>query len=119
MFAQGAQTYPNQMVRIVVPFSAGSMTDILARALADKLSTRWKQQVIVENRPGVAGTAGVAKSPGDGLTLMLTSNGHTIISAHQSQPDVRSGRRFLGRLDGGVDAVDPDRAAGCADEIAR
>src|SRR5689334_23209422 len=79
--AQGAQTWPNQMVRIVVPFSAGSMTDILARALADKLATRWKQQVIVENRPGVAGTAAVAKSPGDGLTLMLTSNGHTIIGA--------------------------------------
>jgi len=79
--AQGAQNYPNQMVRIVVPFSPGSMTDILARALADKLATRWKQQVIVENRPGVAGTAAVAKSPGDGLTLMLTSNGHTIIGA--------------------------------------
>ena len=79
--AQGAQTWPNQMVRIVVPFSAGSMTDILARALADKLATRWKQQVIVENRPGVAGTAAVAKSAGDGLTLMLTSNGHTIIGA--------------------------------------
>jgi len=74
--AQG--DYPNQMVRIVVPFSAGSITDGLARILADKLATVWKQQVIVENRAGLPGTTGVAKSPPDGYTLMLTSNGHTI-----------------------------------------
>jgi tripartite-type tricarboxylate transporter receptor subunit TctC len=74
--AQG--DYPNQMVRIVVPFSAGSITDGLARILADKLATEWKQQVIVENRAGLPGTTGVAKSPPDGYTLMLTSNGHTI-----------------------------------------
>ena len=75
-FAQG--DYPNQMVRIVVPFSAGSITDGLARILADKLSEVWKQQVIVENRAGLPGTTGVAKSAPDGYTLMLTSNGHTI-----------------------------------------
>jgi len=75
-FAQA--DYPNQMVRIVVPFSAGSITDGLARILADKLATVWKQQVIVENRAGLPGTTGVAKSPPDGYTLMLTSNGHTI-----------------------------------------
>jgi tripartite-type tricarboxylate transporter receptor subunit TctC len=74
--AQG--DYPSQMVRIVVPFSAGSITDGLARILADKLSTAWKQQVIVENRAGLPGTTGVAKSAPDGYTLMLTSNGHTI-----------------------------------------
>src|SRR5688572_27407526 len=75
-FAQG--DYPNQMVRIVVPFSAGSITDGLARILADKLTTVWKQQVIVENRAGLPGTTAVAKSAPDGYTLMLTSNGHTI-----------------------------------------
>jgi tripartite-type tricarboxylate transporter receptor subunit TctC len=74
-------TYPNQLVRLVVPFSAGSMTDILARTIAERLQERWKQQVIVENRPGLAGTASVAKSAGDGYTLMLTSNGHTVISS--------------------------------------
>jgi len=57
------------------------MTDILARAIAEKLSGRWKQQVIVENRPGIAGTASVAKAPPDGTTIMLTSNGHTVIGA--------------------------------------
>jgi len=75
-----AQSYPSQMVRIVVPFSAGSITDGLARVLADKLAERWQQQVIVENRPGIAGTASVAKATPDGHTLMLTSNGHTIAS---------------------------------------
>lgn len=76
--AQAQQGYPNQLVRIVLPFSAGSATDLLARAVADKLSEKWKQQVIVENKPGIAGTTFVAKSPADGYTLMVTSNGHTV-----------------------------------------
>src|SRR5882672_9724395 len=76
-----AQAYPTQRVTIVVPFTAGSITDGLARILADKLSEMWKQQVIVENRPGLPGTTAVAKSTPDGYTLMLTSNGHTIAGA--------------------------------------
>jgi tripartite-type tricarboxylate transporter receptor subunit TctC len=84
-WAQGsgdpAASFPTRVVTLVVPFSAGSMTDILARSIAEKLSERWKQNVVVENRPGIAGTAGVAKSPADGYTLMLTSNGHAVIKA--------------------------------------
>src|SRR5690349_21186751 len=76
-----AQGYPTQRVTIVVPFAAGSITDTLARILSDKLGTMWKQQVIVENKPGLPGTASVAKSAPDGYTLMLTSNGHTIAGA--------------------------------------
>jgi len=83
-FGASAQTYPSQTVRIVVPFAAGSITDGLARILADKLSDMWKQQVIVENRPGLPGTTGVAKAAPDGYTLMLTSNGHTIAGAINS-----------------------------------
>ena len=49
--AESAGSYPKQLVKIVVPFSAGSVTDGLARIIADKLSELWKQQVIVENRP--------------------------------------------------------------------
>jgi tripartite-type tricarboxylate transporter receptor subunit TctC len=74
--AQGG--YPNQRVTIIVPFGAGSVTDIMARILADDLTKRWGQQVIVENRPGLPGTVAVAKAPADGYTLMLTSNGHTV-----------------------------------------
>jgi tripartite-type tricarboxylate transporter receptor subunit TctC len=48
-----AQDYPNQRVTIMVPFGAGSVTDIMARILADELSKRWGQQVIVENRAGL------------------------------------------------------------------
>jgi tripartite-type tricarboxylate transporter receptor subunit TctC len=78
--AQDAARYPEQSVRVVVPFSAGSMTDLLARVVADKLQQRWSKDVIVENRPGLAGTSSVAKGTADGYTLMLTSNGHTVIS---------------------------------------
>ncbi|MGM4896139.1 Bug family tripartite tricarboxylate transporter substrate binding protein [Tardiphaga sp. 839_C3_N1_4] len=74
-----AQTYPNQLVRIVVPFSGGSITDILARSVAEKLTAKWKQQVIVENRPGIAGVSSVAKGPTDGSQIMLTSNGHSVV----------------------------------------
>src|SRR4051794_22471934 len=74
-----AGQYPNQRVTIVVPFSAGSNTDGQARIIADKLSEMWKQQVIVENRHGLPGTASVAKATPDGYTLMLTSSGHTVI----------------------------------------
>jgi tripartite-type tricarboxylate transporter receptor subunit TctC len=73
-----AQSYPSQRVTIVVPFGAGSVTDILARIVAEEMSRKWGQQVLVENRPGLAGTSAVAKAAPDGHTLMLTSNGHTV-----------------------------------------
>ncbi len=79
--SQTAPAFPTQGVRIVVPFTAGSNTDILARYLADKLATLWKQTVIVENKPGIPGTISVANADPDGHTLMVTSNGHTIIGA--------------------------------------
>jgi tripartite-type tricarboxylate transporter receptor subunit TctC len=74
-----AADYPTQAVKIVVPFSAGSMTDLLARVIADKLQQRWNKEVIVENRPGLGGTSTTAKAAADGYTLILTSNGHTVI----------------------------------------
>jgi len=79
--AASAQTYPNQLVRIVVPFTPGSQTDILGRAYADKLGEMWKRDVIVENKPGLAGTASTAKAAPDGYTLLLVSNGHAMIES--------------------------------------
>jgi tripartite-type tricarboxylate transporter receptor subunit TctC len=76
-----AQTYPSQLVRIVVPFTPGSQTDILGRAYADKLQDIWKRDVIVENKPGLAGTASTAKAAPDGYTLLLISNGHAMIES--------------------------------------
>jgi tripartite-type tricarboxylate transporter receptor subunit TctC len=71
-----AQAWPNKPVRVVVPFTAGSATDILARTVGQKLSEMWGQQVVVDNRAGAGGTIGasmVAKAPGDGYTLMVHS----------------------------------------------
>lgn len=79
--AASAQTYPSQLVRIVVPFTPGSQTDILGRAYADKLQEMWKRDVIVENKPGLAGTASTAKAAPDGYTLLLVSNGHAMIES--------------------------------------
>src|SRR5262249_39999787 len=81
MKAASAQTYPSQLVRIVVPFTPGSQTDILGRAYADKLQEIWKRDVIVENKPGLAGTASTAKAAPDGHTLLLVSNGHAMIES--------------------------------------
>jgi tripartite-type tricarboxylate transporter receptor subunit TctC len=79
MVAPGAaQTFPSQRVTIVVPFTAGSVTDIMARIISDDLAKKWGQQVIVENRPGLPGTTAAAKATPDGHTLVLTSNGHTV-----------------------------------------
>ena len=76
-----AQNYPSQRITIVVPFGAGSVTDILARIVADELGKRWSQQVVVENRPGLAGTAAVAKAAPDGYTLMVTRLGIPFVDA--------------------------------------
>jgi tripartite-type tricarboxylate transporter receptor subunit TctC len=75
----GAQSYPNKPVHLVVPFTAGSATDILARTFGQKLSELWGQPVIIDNRPGAGGTIGaafVAKSPADGYTLLVHSAAH-------------------------------------------
>ena len=73
-----AQSYPTKPIRIVVPFTAGSATDILARLIGPKLLESWGQQVVVDNRPSAGGTVAgviVATATPDGHTLMLTSSG--------------------------------------------
>lgn len=82
-FATGAwaQAYPTKPIRIVVPFPAGGTSDILSRAIGQKLTEEWKQQVIVDNRPGASANIGaeiVVKSPPDGYTLLAASTIHTI-----------------------------------------
>ncbi|MFZ4757210.1 MAG: Bug family tripartite tricarboxylate transporter substrate binding protein, partial [Burkholderiaceae bacterium] len=75
--AASAQPFPNKPIRAVVPFAAGSATDQIGRAFAEKMSQTLGQQVVIENRPGVNGMLGadaVAKAPADGYTLLFGTN---------------------------------------------
>ncbi len=76
-----AQTWPDKPVHIIVAFTPGSATDVIGRSVANELSARLGQPVIIENRPGAGGTiaaAQVAKAASDGYTLLLNSSGHTV-----------------------------------------
>jgi tripartite-type tricarboxylate transporter receptor subunit TctC len=73
-----AQTYPDRPVKVIVPFAPAGPTDVIARIVADKLSTNLGKQFYVENRAGAGGntgTAAVAQSPADGYTLLVASTG--------------------------------------------
>ena len=81
--AASAQDWPSKPVRIVVNFPAGGAADVLARALGQDLSEAFKQQFVVDNRPGANGNIGadaVAKSPPDGYTLLMSSGGAVSIN---------------------------------------
>jgi len=78
-FAQNG--YPSKPIRVVVPFAAGSTTDIIARAITDKMSTSMGQPLVIENRAGASGTIGqqiVATAAADGYTVMIHSSSHTV-----------------------------------------
>ena len=80
--AAAAQSgYPNKPIRVIVPFAAGSTTDIIARAISDKMAQSMGQPVVVENKGGASGTIGqaaVAQSAPDGYTIMIHSSSHTV-----------------------------------------
>ena len=76
--ASTSQAYPDRMIRLVVPFTAGGSSDVQARMLADRLGKLYKQSVVVDNKPGAGGHIGgkfVADAPADGYTLLLGSIG--------------------------------------------
>src|SRR3954468_3287710 len=78
-----AQDYPSRLVHLVVPQAAGGGTDTFARAIGQKLSERWGQPVVIENKAGAGGVVGtdfVAKSPADGYTLLVTYEGSQAIN---------------------------------------
>ena len=77
-----ADTYPSKPIRLIVPFPASGATDLLARAIAQKVGTNMGQQIVVDNRPGAGGAIGsdmAAKAPADGYTLLIaTTSTHSI-----------------------------------------
>jgi len=80
-----ADAYPSKVIHIVVPFAPGGITDILARALAQRFSEDFGQQVVVENKQGGAGFIGteyVAKSAPDGYTLLVTADATFVMNPH-------------------------------------
>src|SRR3954470_24293357 len=71
-----AQDYPSKPIRIIVPYPPGGFNDTLARTLGHRLTQKWGQPVIVDNRPGAGSTIGTnlaAKAPADGYTLLIAS----------------------------------------------
>ena len=76
-----AQDYPSKPVKVIIPFSAGSATDTIARGVSKKLSEIWGQPVVGENLPGKGGTiaaSAVAQAPPDGYTLFVHSSAYVI-----------------------------------------
>lgn len=80
-----AQDYPQRPVRIIVPYAAGGVPDVVARTVAQRLSESLGQQFLVENRGGGGGIAAVmavAKAPADGYTLLVADPAHTAINPY-------------------------------------
>src|SRR6516164_6006237 len=80
-----AQTYPSATVKLIVPVPAGGVTDTMARIVAQRLTEAWGQPVVVDNRPGgnyAVGAQAVAKSPADGLTLLVAPDSTVTANPH-------------------------------------
>jgi len=85
--AQGAAAYPSRPLLLVVPYTAGTAADVLARLLGERLAARWSVPVITENRAGAAGIIGtdfVAKAAPNGYTLLFTATAHGSVPALHS-----------------------------------
>ena len=81
----GTDSYPSRAVRMIVSYAPGNITDVLGRVLAQGLSDRWQQPVVVENRPGQGGSLGaqtLLQAPGDGHVLLLSAMAAMAINPH-------------------------------------
>ena len=97
--AHAADTYPSRPIRAVVPFTAGSTTDLIARAVAERLNAALGQNVIIDNRAGAGGTIGAsiaAQAPADGYTLLIHSSSHTVNPAMYAKLPYDTVRDFSG-----------------------
>jgi tripartite-type tricarboxylate transporter receptor subunit TctC len=85
-----AETYPDKLIKVVIPFAAGGPNDVIGRPLFEKMAEQLGQSFIIENRPGAQGrtaTQAVAKSPPDGYTLLMTTGSHVAnLALYQNLP---------------------------------
>ena len=95
----GANDYPSRPVKVVVPISAGSATDVIARLAAESLREALSQPFVIDNRPGAGGSLGsavVAKAPPDGYTLLVVSSAHTANPALYASLPYDTAKEFRG-----------------------
>lgn len=93
------EKYPNRPIRMLVTFSVGSLTDILARMVGAKMSENWGQQVVIDNRPGgggIAASQALIAANADGYTLMMVSSGHAASATLYSKLPYDTLRDFAG-----------------------
>lgn len=103
----GAQTWPMKPVRAVVPYAAGSTTDIVPRAIFEQLASQLGQTIIVDNRAGAGGTIGaslVAKATPDGHTVLVNSSAHTIAPSLYASLPYHPARDFAAVVPLGISA---------------
>lgn len=97
--AQDTANYPNKPIRVVVPFAAGSTTDLIARAIGDKVGQSLGQTMVIENRGGASGTIGqtaVATAAPDGYTIMIHSSSHTVSPSTFTKLPFKTEEDFIG-----------------------
>jgi tripartite-type tricarboxylate transporter receptor subunit TctC len=103
--AQGAAGYPNKPIRIVVPFPPGAFNDTLGRLLAQRFQEAWGQPAVVENKPGAGsliGTDFVAKSNGDGYTLLIVALPFSVLQSLHPQAKLDVTRDFVPIIQAGA-----------------
>nr|WP_244609943.1 tripartite tricarboxylate transporter substrate binding protein [Lampropedia puyangensis] len=96
---QAQDNYPNKPIRVVVPFAAGSTTDLIARAIGDKVGQSLGQTMVIENRGGASGTIGqmaVAGAQPDGYTIMIHSSSHTVSPSTFAKLPFDTEKDFMG-----------------------
>ena len=118
------QDYPNKPIRLVVPFTTGGANDVLGRLIGKELAERWRQPVIIDNRPGGGGNIGtglVAKAPPDGYTILIVPTSFGSNQSLYAKVPYDTVKDFAGvcwvAMGSGVLAVHPSLAAHSVKEL--
>jgi len=94
-----AQAYPDRVIHVVVPFTAGSASDVIPRLVFDRLSSEFGQPIIIDNKPGAGGTIGsasVARAEPDGYTLLAVASAHSVVPSLYPNAPYDTAKDFAG-----------------------